>query len=214
MLKYPRSIYKLYLVTDRYLAQGRSLLEIIDEAISGGVTLVQLREKTATTKEFLYEGLKIQNLLKQKKIPLIINDRLDIALALDADGLHIGQDDLPLEYARKIWKDKILGVSVENISQAIEAEKLGADYLGISPVYQTATKSNIQRALGIQMVRDIRNAVTIPLVGIGGMNKRTARATIEAGADGVAVVSAIIAAEDPKNAASEIFEEVNKLYEA
>ena len=209
MQKYPKSIYKLYLVTDSCLAQPKENLEIIKEAVKGKISLVQLREKNSSGKEFYFKGLEIKNFLQQYKIPLIINDRLDIAIALDADGLHIGQDDLPVEIVREIWT-KLLGVSVSNVDQAIEAERLGADYLGISPVFSTPTKPDAPHPVGLDGIRKIRDAVKIPIVGIGGINKNNAKKIIKSGADGVAVISAIVAAKSPETAALEIYRELDE----
>ena len=199
----------LYLVTDRGLSLGRSNLDIIRAAVAGGVTLVQLREKEATTREFYEEGLKIRECLGEHNIPLIINDRLDIALALDADGVHIGQDDMPVAVARKILgDDKIVGASVFNAAEAREAEAAGADYLGLSPIFVTSTKPGLTVQVGIDGIAPIRQAVRIPLVGIGTMNAGNAFAAVRAGLDGVAVVSAICSHPDPEAAARAIKAEV------
>jgi thiamine-phosphate diphosphorylase len=184
--------YSLYLVTDQKLSLGRTNLEIIEAAIDGGVTLVQLREKILETREFYEEALKIRNFLDSRNIPLIINDRIDIALAVDAAGVHIGQNDMPLQIARKLMGPaKIIGVSVFNLNEALEAESSGADYLGLSPIFVTATKPELTRPIGILGITPIRQAVRIPLVGIGSMNMSNAFDVVSAGLDGVAVVSAI-----------------------
>ncbi|HBC45567.1 MAG TPA: thiamine phosphate synthase, partial [candidate division Zixibacteria bacterium] len=167
--------YSLYLVTDRKLSLGRSNLDVIEAALDGGVTLVQLREKELGTQEFYLEANKIRELLKARQIPLIINDRIDIALAVDADGVHIGQEDMPLDLARKILgPDKIIGVSVFTIEEARAAEAGGADYLGLSPIFVTSTKPELNKQIGIEGIRPIRQAVKIPIVGIGAMNANNA----------------------------------------
>ena len=199
----------LYLVTDRDLSLGRSNLDIIRAAVAGGVTMVQLREKEATTREFCEEGLKIREFLGEHHIPLIINDRLDIALALDADGIHVGQDDMPVAVARRILGDaKVIGASVSTPAEAREAEAAGADYLGLSPVFVTSTKPDLTAQIGIDGIAPIRQAVRIPLVGIGSMNAGNAFEAVRAGLDGVAVVSAICSHRDPEAAARAIKVEV------
>jgi len=201
--------YSLYLVTDRALSFGRSNLEIIREAVIGGVTLVQLREKGATTKEFYQEGLKIRAYLEERNIPLIINDRIDIALALDAEGVHLGQEDMPIDVARKIvGPQKIIGASVFTLEEAKIAEAMGADYLGLSPLFVTETKPELTRQIGIENIPSLKEAVQIPVVGIGSMSQANAYETVKAGLDGVAVVSAICARQDPKAAAEAIKKEV------
>ena len=197
--------YSLYLVTDRGLARGRSTLDIVKAAVRGGVTCVQLREKDCSTLEFIDQALSVKDYLSARGIPLIINDRLDVAQAVKADGLHLGQTDMPLDMARSIVGDTmIIGISAESLEDAIEAEKGGADYLGVSPIYATPTKTDTAPPLGLEGLRQIRATVKIPLVGIGGLNRENAAEVIRNGADGVAVVSAIVAAEDPEAAAAEL----------
>jgi thiamine-phosphate pyrophosphorylase len=201
--------YSLYLVTDRGLSLGRSNLDINRAGVAGGVTMVQLREKDATTREFFEEGLKIREFLGAHNIPLIINDRLDIALALDADGIHVGQDDMPVAVARKILgEDKIIGASVFTPAAAREAEAAGADYLGLSPIFVTSTKPDLTAQIGIDGIVPIRRAARIPMVGIGSMNVANAFEAVRAGLDGVAVVSAICSHRDPERAARAIKAEV------
>jgi thiamine-phosphate pyrophosphorylase len=201
--------YSLYLVTDRALSLGRSNLEVIQAAVRGGVTLVQLREKEATTKEFYEEGLKIRAYLKARDIPLIINDRIDMALALDAEGVHLGQKDMPIDAARKILgPQKIIGASVFTPEEAKIAEALGADYLGLSPIFVTETKPELTQHLGIKGIPLLKEAVKIPVVGIGSMSEANAYEAVKAGLDGVAVVSAICSREDPRAAAAAIKAEV------
>jgi thiamine-phosphate pyrophosphorylase len=201
--------YSLYLVTDKRLSLGRSNLEIIKAAVAGGVTVVQLRDKEATTRELYEEGLKIRDFLQERRIPLIINDRLDIALALDADGVHLGQDDMPVAPARKILgKNKIIGASVFTPAEAREAEAAGADYLGLSPIFVTPTKAELTDQIGIEGIPPIRQAVRVPLVGIGSLNAGNAFRAVAAGLDGVAVVSAICSQRDPEGAARAIKAEV------
>jgi thiamine-phosphate pyrophosphorylase len=194
--------YSLYLVTDRGLSRGRSTREIVTAAVHGGATVVQLREKDCSTREFIEQALAIKKFLKDQSVPLIINDRVDVAQAVKADGVHLGQTDMPLGMAKKILGDSmIIGISAESLLDAIEAEKGGADYLGVSPIYATPTKTDTAPPLGLEGLREIRKTVKIPLVGIGSLNRDNAAEVIRNGADGVAVVSAIVADNDPKAAA-------------
>jgi thiamine-phosphate pyrophosphorylase len=201
--------YCLYLVTDRGLSQGRSNLEIIRMAVRGGATAVQLREKEAVTREFLKEALLARAYCHEQGVAFIINDRIDIAQAVDADGVHLGQDDMPIDYARKIiGYSKIIGISAFDVDEAVAAENDGADYLGVSPIFTTSTKPELEKAVGLEGLRKIRKAVKIPLVGIGSMNQTNAYDVIRAGANGVAVISGIVSADDPGQAASEIKREI------
>ena len=194
--------YSLYLVTDRGLAGGRPTMEIVEAAVKGGVTCVQLREKDCSTREFIEQAQTIRDRLQALAIPLIINDRLDVAMAVKADGVHLGQTDMPLAMARAIVKDSMLiGISAESIHDAVEAEKGGADYLGVSPIFATPTKTDTAAPLGLEGLRQIDEKVNLPLVGIGGLNRDNAGDVIRSGADGVAVVSAIVAAGNPEQAA-------------
>jgi len=200
--------YSLYLVTDRGLSRGRSTLEIVRAAVRGGVTCVQLREKTAATRAFIEEALGVRAYLNSCGVPLIINDRVDVALAVGADGVHLGQSDMPLAAARSIaGPAMVIGISAESVRDAVEAA--GADYLGVSPVFGTPTKADTAAPLGLEGLRAIREAVKTPLVAIGGLNRGNAAAAIRSGADGVAVVSAIVAADDPEEAARAIRIEID-----
>lgn len=195
----------LYLVTDRSLSLERTLEYVVSEAAKGGVTMVQLREKDCSTLEFYQQAILLKECLQPYNIPLIINDRLDIALACDAEGLHIGQSDIPYAIARKILgKDKIIGLSVECLQDAMDTNELDVDYIGISPVFGTMTKTDTAPALGLDGVREIVNISKHPSVGIGGINQGNAADIIEAGADGISVVSAIMSATDPKESALQL----------
>ncbi len=203
--------YSLYLVTDRTLVRDRSLMEVVQAAVRGGVSCVQLREKHCCSLEFVNLARAVKAVLAPKQIPLIINDRLDVALAVGADGVHLGQRDLPLHAARAIVGSRlIIGISVESVEDALWAEQNGADYLGVSPIYTTPTKADTAAPLGLEGLRAIRQAVRIPLVGIGALNRDNAGDVIQAGADGVAVVSAIVAARDPESAARELLQTIRE----
>lgn len=204
---------KLYLVTDRPLALGRDISWVVEEAVRGGVTMVQLREKDIDTREFIELGLRLKSVLKPLGVPLVINDRVDVALAVDADGVHIGQSDMPYGLARKLLgPDKIIGLSVENEEDLAEANGMDIDYVGISPVYLTATKTDTAAAFGLDGVRRAVEISRHPSVGIGGMNVSTAADVVRCGADGVAVVSAIMSADDPCAASRQLLKEVNNGY--
>jgi len=197
--------YSLYLVTDRSLSRGKATLEIVKAAIAGGVTCVQLREKNCSTLEFIKEALSVKEYLKKHNIPLIINDRVDVAQAIGADGVHLGQTDMPLTMAKDILKGSmIIGISVESLEDAIRAEKDGADYIGISPIFATPTKTDTAPPLGLEGLKEISKAVSLPKVAIGGLNRKNAGEVILNGADGIAVVSAIVSADDPRKAAEEL----------
>lgn len=194
---------KLYLVTDRELSLGRSLEEVVSEAVAGGVTVVQLREKEASTGEFISLARRLVKLLKPLDVPLIINDRVDVALAVDADGVHIGQSDMPYEDARRLLgPDKIIGLSVESFEDIEKANALDVDYIGISPVYGTPTKTDTAEPFGLEGLRKAVEMSAHPTVAIGGMNASTIGQVMTAGADGVAVVSAICSAENIREATS------------
>lgn len=201
----------LYLVTDRELSKGRELEYIVSEAAKGGVSMVQLREKDCDTLNFVELAQKLKASLSPLGIPLIINDRIDVALAVDADGVHIGQSDMPYHIARKLLgPDKIIGLSVESIDDVLEANMLDVDYVGISPVYDTPTKTDTAKAFGLEGLKEAVRLSLHPTVAIGGMNRETAAAVMQTGCDGVAVVSAISSADSPAEAASELKEIVEQ----
>ncbi len=201
--------YSLYLVTDRALSRARTSVEIVRAAVAGGVTCVQLREKTCGTREFVAEARALRAVLRGTGVPLIVNDRVDVALAAGADGVHLGQRDMSVADARRLGPSAwIIGVSAESRDDAIRAEKDGADYVGVSPVFATATKADHAPPLGLEGLRAIRAAVGIPLVAIGGIHVENARAVIRAGANGLAVVSAIVSAESPRAAAAALRREI------
>lgn len=186
--------YSLYLITDRSFLNGRSLASCVEEAIKGGVTLIQVREKDLSSREFFKVAKEVKEVTNKYNVPLIINDRIDIALAIDADGVHLGQSDMPIEIARKILgKDKIIGISAGSISEALEAEKNGADYLGIGTVFFTGTKKDIEEPIGIEGLKDIVNKIEIPSVAIGGINKDNCEEVMKSGVNGISLISAILA---------------------
>ena len=195
----------LYLVTDRPLSGGRDMAWIVREAAAGGVTMVQLREKECSTVEFIQLARELKAALAPLGIPLIINDRVDVALAVDADGVHIGQSDMPYATARKLLgSDKIIGLSVETMDEVIAANALDVDYIGISPVYATPTKTDTLTPFGLDGVDEVMRCSRHRCVAIGGMNRDTVGEVIAHGVEGVAVVSAIVAAPSPREAAAEL----------
>ena len=196
--------YTLYLCTDRGLMSTDTLEEAVEQAVQGGCTVVQLREKDCTSLEFYETARSIRKITDRYKVPLIINDRVDIALAVDADGVHVGQSDLPASVVRRILgPDKIIGVSAGTLAEALQAEAEGADYLGVGAMYATITKEDAD-VTTIEELKEIRKAVGIPIVVIGGINKNTLENFKGYGIDGLAVVSAVIAADDIKAAAGEL----------
>ncbi|QHG10617.1 thiamine phosphate synthase [Moraxella osloensis] len=207
-----RADYRLYLVTDRNCLQQQTLEQAVEQAILGGVTLVQLREKAIASKAFYERALRIKAICHHYNVPLLINDRVDIALAVEADGVHIGQSDLPCGVVRQILgKDKIIGVSARTAQQAIQAQADGADYLGVGAMFATSTKQDAQ-TVTIASLTQIRQSVTLPIVAIGGINHTTLPALQQAlqaadtSIDGVAVVSAILGQKDVKLASQQLKE--------
>lgn len=193
--------YRLYLVTDRSFLGNKSLKLAVEEAIEGGTTFLQIREKNICTKEFYKVALEVKEVTDYYKVPLVINDRIDIAQAIDADGVHLGQTDMPLNIARRILgSNKLIGISVGNIHDALEAEKNGADYIGIGTVFYTGTKKDINIPIGLEGLRDVCNSIKIPKVAIGGINRDNLRNVISTGVNGAAVVSAILGQGDIKGA--------------
>ncbi len=195
----------LYLVTDRKLSLGRPLAEVVLQAVQGGVAMVQLREKDIATRLFIEEAEHIKQVLAPYDVPLLINDRVDVALAVGADGVHIGQQDMPYPLARQLLgREAIIGLSVETEEDVLAAEDYDLDYLGISPVYETPTKTDTRGSWGLEGVAWVRRVSRHPLVAIGGLKAHNMAEVVRAGAGGIAVVSAICAAEDPRQAAAEL----------
>jgi thiamine-phosphate pyrophosphorylase len=196
--------YTLYLVSDRDVLKGRDLCEAVEQSIKGGVTLVQLREKDTSSLDFYNLAVAVKKITDKYNVPLIINDRIDIALAVDAAGVHVGQSDIPAKVARKIiGEDKILGISAATLEEAKLAEAEGADYLGIGAVFPTDTKKDA-RSVSIELLGEIKKSLTVPVVGIGGINEDNAELLKESKIDGIAVVSAILGKENIEQAAKDM----------
>jgi thiamine-phosphate pyrophosphorylase len=189
----PEIDYSLYLVTDRKLMSTSTLEEAVGQAIAGGVTLVQLREKDTSSLEFYEMAAKVKQVTDRHNIPLIIDDRADIAVAVDAAGVHVGQSDIPARRVRSvIGKDKILGVSASTFDEAVQAQRDGADYLGVGAMFATKTKMDAT-VVSMEELKKIREAVSLPIVAIGGINGKMLPLLEGTGIDGVAVVSALMA---------------------
>lgn len=198
--------WNLYVITDEQLGRGRPHLELAREAIAGGAEVIQLRDKNASGKKLYEIGLGIRQLTREKKVTFIVNDRVDLAMLVDADGVHIGQTDLPTRAVRRlIGPDKILGVSAASLSEAIQAEADGADYLGVGPIFEArGTKSDAGNPLGLEILQHIKKNCHLPIIAIGGINRENVADVIQAGADAVAIISAIISAENVSESARQI----------
>jgi thiamine-phosphate pyrophosphorylase len=211
MRKPNRADLSLYLIADAEYAGSRDLVALVREAVRGGVTAVQLRAKGVDIREFLDLAVRLKTALQKRSIPLIINDRVDIALACGAEGVHLGQDDMPAESARTILgKTKIIGLSVNTMKEAREAERLGADYIGLGPVYTTTSKETDLPILGPVGISRFRARLEIPIIAIGGIRASNAAEVMRAGADGVAVLSAVLGAADIRRAARELERSMRK----
>ena len=194
----------LYAVTDRHWLNGRTLYEVVKESLDGGVTFLQLREKTLDEAHFLEEAKELQKLCKEYKVPFIINDNVEIAKEMDADGVHVGQRDMEAGDVRaKLGPDKIIGVSAQTVQQAVEAEKRGADYLGVGAVFPTGTKEDAVE-VGKEVLKEICEAVSIPVVAIGGVGAHNVEELAGSGISGIAVISALFAQPDIEQATKDL----------
>lgn len=194
----------LHLVTDSALCGARGVLAVVEAAVRGGARVVQLREKALPTRAFVERARALKALLAPLHVPLLVNDRLDVALACGADGVHVGQDDLSAQDVRRWMPQALIGLSIERVDQLAEAERAPVDYYGASPVFATATKADAAPPLGLEGLRALRARTARPLVAIGGIDADNAAAVVAAGADALAVVSALCAAPDPAEAARRI----------
>jgi thiamine-phosphate pyrophosphorylase len=204
-----------YLITDRTLCGARGVSAVVQAAISGGVSIVQLRDPDAKTGSLVEQARALVRLLRPAGIPLIVNDRVDVALAADADGVHIGQLDMPVADARALLgRDKILGLSISSLAELERARLDGVDYLGVGPIFATRTKPDAAAPMGLPKLTAIAARTRLPIAAIGGIHQANAAQTVEAGAAGVAVVSAICAADDPAAATRELVRCVRKALQA
>ncbi|CAM2900674.1 thiamine phosphate synthase [Hathewaya histolytica] len=197
--------YTIYLVTDRDVLNGRDLKSAVEDTILGGATLIQLREKNCSSLEFYNIALEVKEVTTKYNIPLIINDRLDIALAVNSEGVHIGQSDIPLKIAKNILgEEKLIGVSAQTLEQAVVAEREGADYLGVGAIFKTSTKKDAKQGLGLELLREIKHNIKIPIVGIGGINHSNAKLVMDTGVQGVSIVSCILGEENIRVATEDL----------
>ena len=197
--------YSVYLVTDRELLGAQDMCQVVADAIAGGVSVVQLREKNLSARDFVYLARDVLEVTRPAGVPLLVNDRVDVALATDADGVHVGQDDIPAGLVRRIiGADKILGVTAHDADELNRAVEDGADYVGTNAIYGTPTKTDTRPPIGAEGLQERYANSTVPVIAIGGVNHANAREVILAGADGVAVVRAIMGAEDTRAAAAEL----------
>lgn len=205
----------LYLVTDRELCGERGLVATVAAALQGGITVLQYRAKQVPLREAIAEAALLASLARQYDVPFIVNDRLDLALAVDADGLHVGQSDMPAELARRfLGPRKILGLSVGSQAEADELDVAAIDYVGLGPVFATATKVDAAVPLGLQRFSLLRASIELPVVAIGGISPPVAADVMSAGADGIAVVSAICAVADPKRASHDLRQRIERARKA
>jgi thiamine-phosphate pyrophosphorylase len=196
---------ELYVITDETIAGGRSHAEIARQAVLGGADIVQLRDKALSSSTLAAAGREIAAITRKAGAVFMVNDRLDVALACGADGVHLGQDDMQVSTARQLAPPGfIIGISVGTVEEAVQAEQDGADYLALSPTFSTASKGDAGPGLGLDRLREIRRAVTLPLIAIGGIDRNNVPEVIAAGADGIAVISAVVAKPDIAAAAREL----------
>lgn len=204
-------IYTLYLVTDRFDYTDDEFFSIIEEACQAGVTLVQLREKKATTNRFFHLAQKVKTITDKYDVPLIINDRVDICLAVDAAGVHIGDDELPIDVARSlIGPNKLLGVSADTLERANEAQQLGADYLGIGAVFPSSTKADCE-TVSLDLVRQMNDRSALPSVAIGGINQDNIIQLEKTGITGISLVSAIMQADNVSETTEQLLQQVRAI---
>ena len=188
-----------YFITDSKLSRAGNLSDVL-QAVSCGVEVVQYRNKNRETRQMYEEAVRLGEICRDSGSIFLINDRVDIALATEADGVHLGQSDMPCPAARKLLgPERIIGVTVHNLSEALQAESMGADYLGVSPIFQTATKPDAGKPAGITLIEEIRAQVEIPLIAIGGINHSNAGEVVRAGADGLCAISCVVAKENVRD---------------
>lgn len=187
----------LYFITDSTITKT-PVISQVKQAIDGGIKIIQYREKNLPTLEMYNQAKEIRKLTKNKAI-FVVNDRIDICLAVNADGVHLGKDDIPYSEARKLLKDKIIGLSTHNIQEALHAEKLGADYISIGPIFATNTKPNHQKPVGIKTIKELSKKIKFPFVAIGGINGNNIKDVVNAGAKNVAMISALVTKKDIAN---------------
>ena len=198
-----------YLVTDSGLSKKGTLSDV-EKAVAAGCRIIQYREKSISTKDMILEAEQIKALCGSESI-FLVNDRVDVALAVDADGVHIGQDDMPMATARELLgPDKIIGLTVHNVEEALEAERMGADYVGLSPIFNTSTKKDAGDGIGPESIRPVKDAIKIPIVAIGGINKQNSESVIIGGADSLVAISAIVCSDDVEKETREFIDLIQR----
>jgi thiamine-phosphate pyrophosphorylase len=203
--------FQLYVIVDLKLSSNPDLEKVVALAIEGGAQMIQFRDKEFSDEEFLVMAERIKKITQKKNIPLIINDRVNIAKSIDADGVHLGQDDMSLKEAREILGDeKIIGISTHSIEEALQTEKQGADYIGLGSIFQTSSKE-IKDAIGTEIIKEVLSLVKIPVFPIGGINLDNLDQVIKAGSKRIAVISAVIAQKDVKKSAEELFKRLKNI---
>ncbi|RBW70563.1 thiamine phosphate synthase [Bacillus taeanensis] len=202
--------FKFYVITGEEFHKDRDLLEVMEEAIQGGADIIQLRDKKSSKIEVLKKAQALRELTKKYGVTFIVNDHIDVALAVDADGIHLGQDDLPLHEARKIvGANKVIGISTHCIEEAREAEKNGADYIGVGPVFPTNSKEDVVDPVTTSYVEQVAKEITIPFVAIGGIKLHNVDQVLDAGASRICVITAVVANEDVKDAAKQFVSKID-----
>lgn len=201
--------WELYVITGEHWSLGRPTVEVMEQAIKGGAQVIQLREKHLPIQKLIALGQELRELTRRYGVTFIVNDRVDVAVAVDADGVHLGQDDLPVAAARKILgPDKLIGISTHSVEQALRAEAEGADYIGVGPVFATQSKEDVCAPVGLELVSKVSNLVKIPFVAIGGIKAYNVAEVVKAGASCVAVITGVVGAEDVAGAARELREKL------
>ena len=200
--------FGLYFITDSKLTK-KTIIDDVKSAIKSGVKIIQYREKEASAEQMLEEAKEIKKLCQKNSVIFIVNDRIDIALAADADGVHLGQNDARCETARKLLgKNKIIGLTAHNVKESVEAEKIGADYIGLSPIFPTSTKADAGKACGTEMITQVKKYVKIPIVALGGINESNIGQALKAGAKNIAIISAILAKDSVGQAVKKFIERI------
>ncbi|WP_209125364.1 thiamine phosphate synthase [Alkalihalobacillus sp. BA299] len=203
--------FKLYTITGEEFHPGRDLLTVMEKAILGGSDIIQLRDKTNSKKVVFEKAKKLRELTRKYEVTFIVNDHIDVALAVDADGIHIGQDDLPIEEARKIvGKDKIIGLSTHAIEEAREAERAGADYIGVGPIFPTKSKVDVVDPVTTDYIRQVVKEITIPFVAIGGIKLHNVDQVLEAGATRICAISEIVGADNVESVCQQFIEKIKQ----
>jgi thiamine-phosphate pyrophosphorylase len=203
---------QLYVIVDKKLCYPRKIEEVVLDAVEGGAQMIQFRDKESSDRSFLEDTKRIKKITDKRKIPFIINDRLDVALYLNCDGVHLGQKDLPYDFAREILGNKkIVGISAETLGQAKKAQRVGADYIGLGPVFHTTSKE-IEKVIEVEVVRRACQQIDIPIFAIGGINKDNVSELVKVGCRRIAVISSVVCAPDSKKAAKEFLKELKKLF--